>query len=91
MNILKYREKSQLDRRAERSEAEVAEWRERCEELRASRQDAVRELLDMQDQYKDAVALIQADLLDEATSREGMDRRLAELRAQVIHILLNNC
>lgn len=83
-------EKGQLDRRAERAEAEVAELRERCEELRASRQDAVRELLDIQDQYKDAVALIQADLLDEATSREGMDRRLAELRAQLERLQAEN-
>ncbi|CAB0018303.1 unnamed protein product [Nesidiocoris tenuis] len=76
-------EKVALHKNVERVESELGECRQRCEELRASRQEAVRELLQLQDQHQDTVALIRADLLDEASSREGMDRRLADLRAQV--------
>lgn len=72
-----------LNRNLERVEHELAESREKCEDLRASRQEAVRELLQLQDQHQDTVALIRADLMDEASSREGMDRRLADLRTQV--------
>lgn len=71
-----------MHRTLERIETELAESREKCEDLRVSRQEAVRELLQLQDQHQDTVALIQADLMDEASSREGMDRRLADLRAQ---------
>lgn len=83
-------EKVSLHRSVERAEGELSEWRERCEELRASRQEAVRELLQLQDQHQDTVALIRADLLDEATSREGMDRRLADLRAQLERLQAEN-
>lgn len=75
-----------LHKNVERADSELAECRQRCEELRASRQEAVRELLQLQDQHQDTVALIRADLLDEASSREGMDRRLADLRAQVLEL-----
>lgn len=71
----------------ERLEMELGETKERCEDLRASRQEAVRELLQLQDQHQDTVATIRADLMDEATSREGMDRRLADLRAQVVNFV----
>lgn len=67
----------------EKIEMELSEMKEKCEDLKTSKQEAMRELLRLQDTHQDTVALIRADLLDEATSREGMDRRLADLRAQV--------
>ncbi|KAL1130531.1 hypothetical protein AAG570_011777 [Ranatra chinensis] len=83
-------EKLNLHKSLERLETELAETKEKCEELRASRQEAVRELLQLQDQHEDTVALIRADLLDEASSREGMDRRLADLRAQLERLQAEN-
>ncbi|XP_054275356.1 coiled-coil domain-containing protein 102A isoform X2 [Macrosteles quadrilineatus] len=83
-------EKLALHRNLERLEMELAESKEKCEDLRVSRQEAVRELLQLQDQHQDTVALIQADLMDEATSREGMDRRLADLRAQLERLQAEN-
>lgn len=83
---MNFSEKMCLHRNLERIGTELAEFREKCEDLRASRQEAVRELLQLQDQHQDTVALIRADLIDEATSREGMDRRLADLRTQVLKV-----
>lgn len=83
-------EKMCLHRNLERVEHELAESREKCEDLRASRQEAVRELLQLQDQHQDTVALIRADLMDEASSREGMDRRLADLRTQLERLQAEN-
>lgn len=83
-------EKLNLHRSLERLEMELGESKERCEDLRASRQEAVRELLQLQDQHQDTVATIRADLMDEATSREGMDRRLADLRAQLERLQAEN-
>ncbi|CAG2053647.1 unnamed protein product [Timema podura] len=71
------------NRSLEKVELELQEWRERCEDLRASKQEVARELLQLQDQHQDQVRLIQLDLQDEASSREGMDRRLADLRSEV--------
>nr|CAD7437391.1 unnamed protein product [Timema bartmani] len=76
-------EKASLHRSLEKVELELQEWRERCEDLRASKQEVARELLQLQDQHQDQVRLIQLDLQDEASSREGMDRRLADLRSEV--------
>jgi phage shock protein A len=72
-----------LHRGLEKLQGELQELKDRCEDLRASKQEVVRELLLLQDQHQDQVRLIQLDLQDEATSREGMDRRLADLRTEV--------
>lgn len=76
-------EKILLHRDLEKMQVELQELKDRCEDLRASKQEVVRELLQLQDQHQDQVRLIQLDLQDEATSREGMDRRLADLRTEV--------
>ncbi|XP_021922904.1 coiled-coil domain-containing protein 102A isoform X2 [Zootermopsis nevadensis] len=76
-------EKLLLHRGLEKMQGELQELKDRCEDLRASKQEVVRELLQLQDQHQDQVRLIQLDLQDEATSREGMDRRLADLRTEV--------
>lgn len=44
----------------------------------------MRELLSIQDEHQKELMLIKADLQDEANSREGMDKRLNDLRAEVI-------
>jgi hypothetical protein len=58
--------------------------KDKCDELREARQEAARELLSLQDQHQEEIRLIRADLQDEANSREGMDKRLNDLRAEVI-------
>jgi len=81
--LLPISEKILLHRDLEKMQGELQELKDRCEDLRASKQEVVRELLQLQDQHQDQVRLIQLDLQDEATSREGMDRRLADLRTEV--------
>lgn len=57
--------------------------KEKYEDLKISKQDAVRELLQLKDTHNDMVTHIKADLLNETTFREDVDRRLADVRAQV--------
>ncbi|XP_044734017.1 coiled-coil domain-containing protein 102A isoform X2 [Chrysoperla carnea] len=83
-------EKSSLHRNLERLQVELQEARDKCEDLRSARQEAVRELLALQDQHRDELRLVQADLQDEASSREGMDRRLADLRAELERLQAEN-
>lgn len=60
--LLNLREKTVLHKQIEQLQTELQEVRDKCEDLRAARQEAVRELLTLQDQHRDEVRLIQADL-----------------------------
>ena len=80
-------EKAVLHRNLEKLQGELQEMKDKCEDLRASRQEVVREFLQLQDQHQNQVRLIQLDLQDETSSREGMDRRLADLRTEVGELL----
>lgn len=59
----------------------------KCDELRELRQDTTREILSLQDQHQEEVRLLRADLQDEANTRESMERRINDLRAEVRYIL----
>lgn len=63
--------------------SELQEAKDKCDELRETRQDAMRELLLQQDEHQKEIELIKADLQEEANSREGMDKRLNDLRTEV--------
>lgn len=76
-------EKTHLHHTIEKLSTELQEIKEKCEELRESRQEAVRELLTLQDQHQEELRLVRQDLQDETNSREGMDRRINDLRAEV--------
>lgn len=76
-------EKSTLHRSMERLQTELQEARDKCEDLKQAKQEAIRELLALQDEHRDTVLQIQADLQDETSSRENVDRRMADLRAEV--------
>lgn len=62
---------------------ELQEAKDKYEEVREARQEAVRELLTLQDQHQEELRLLRQDLQDESNSREAMDRRLNDLRTEV--------
>lgn len=70
--------------------AEVKQLREQCEELHESRADAMRELLELKERFQIELSDAQADLIDETTNGEVMDRRLSELRAKVSNLCCIN-
>lgn len=74
----------------ERLEAELLELKVRCEDLWQERQKAVRDLLQLESLQEDEVRHIRAELQDEASSREGMDRRLADLRSELERLQTEN-
>lgn len=67
----------------EKLKAEIIELKKQCEELEESKAEAKRELLELKDRFQIEISDVQADIIDEASSREGMNRRLSELRAEV--------
>lgn len=62
---------------------EIVQLRERCEELEDSRTDALKELSDIKSRFQGELNAAQTNLVDETSNREGLDRRLSELRAEV--------
>ncbi|KAK0181085.1 hypothetical protein PV327_003401 [Microctonus hyperodae] len=79
-----------LHRVIEKLRAEVIQLRNRCDELQENRAIVVNELAELKDQYQIDIMAAQADLLDEATNREGMDQRLNELRAELERLQVEN-
>lgn len=76
-------EKANLHKTIERLHSELQEAKEKCEDLKLAKQETVRELLTLQDKHRDTIQQIQSDLQDETSSRESVDRRMADLRAEV--------
>lgn len=70
-----YREKAALDRECSKWQAETSELRLRLEDMRASRQEAVKELVALRAQHQKEVQTLQLEMLDEASTRECIDRR----------------
>lgn len=83
-------EKMNLQRSVERLETELLEMKVRCEDLWQERQKAVRDLLQLESLQEDEVRHIRAELQDETSSREGMDRRLADLRSELERLQAEN-
>ncbi|XP_017771708.1 PREDICTED: coiled-coil domain-containing protein 102A isoform X2 [Nicrophorus vespilloides] len=83
-------EKSQLHRTIEKLTSDLHEMKEKCEELREARQEVVREMLTLQDQHQEEVRIVRSDLQDEANNREGMDRRINDLRAELERLQAEN-
>ncbi|XP_050300693.1 coiled-coil domain-containing protein 102A isoform X2 [Anthonomus grandis grandis] len=83
-------EKDSLQRLLDRINNELHEEKEKCDELRDAKQDAMRQLLNLQDDHEKEIQLIKADLLDEASNREGTDKKLNDLRAELERLQAEN-
>ena len=68
-------EKMVLHRDSSRWQADAQELRSRLEDIKASRQEAVKELVALRSHHQKEVQSLQLEMLDEASSRECIDRR----------------
>nr|XP_022903348.1 coiled-coil domain-containing protein 102A isoform X3 [Onthophagus taurus] len=87
---LAFSEKLVLHRNIEKLTGELQELKEKCDELRDAKQDAVRELLQLQDQHQEEICLLKSDLLEESNTRENLDRRINELRTELERLQAEN-
>ncbi|XP_012340953.1 coiled-coil domain-containing protein 102A isoform X2 [Apis florea] len=83
-------EKNSLHHGMEKLKAEIMQLRKQCEELEESKAEITRELLELKDRFQIEFSDIQAGIIDEASSREGMNRRLCELRAELEKLQAEN-
>ncbi|XP_012279546.1 coiled-coil domain-containing protein 102A isoform X2 [Orussus abietinus] len=87
---LEREEKSSLYRGMEKLRVEVVQLRVQCEELQESKATVTKELMEIKEHFQSELSAAQADLMDEASNREGMDRRLSELRTELERLQVEN-
>ncbi|XP_036335686.1 coiled-coil domain-containing protein 102A-like isoform X1 [Rhagoletis pomonella] len=83
-------EKNILHKTIEKLTLELQEVRERQEEVRLAKQEAVRELLTLQEQHRAEMRIVNNSLQEETASRENLERRLAELRTELERLQAEN-
>jgi coiled-coil domain-containing protein 102 len=69
---------------------ELDDCRNKCEELRSARQEAVRELLTIQETHRAELRIMNNSLQEETGARESLERRLGELRAELERLQSEN-
>ncbi|OAD55492.1 hypothetical protein WN48_04745 [Eufriesea mexicana] len=66
------------------------EREKQCEELEESKAEITRELLELKERFQIELSDVQAGIIDEVSSREGMNRRLCELRTELEKLQAEN-
>uniref|UniRef100_A0A8C4I282 Coiled-coil domain-containing protein 102A n=1 Tax=Dicentrarchus labrax TaxID=13489 RepID=A0A8C4I282_DICLA len=89
--LLKEREdKLALSKSIERLEAELSQWKLKYEELSKSKQEALKQVNLLKEMHQDELGRISEDLEDELGARTSMDKKLAELRAEMERLQVEN-
>ncbi|KAM8894062.1 coiled-coil domain-containing protein 102A isoform 1-T2 [Spinachia spinachia] len=89
--LLKEREdKLALGKSIERLEAELTQWKLKYEELSKTKQETLKQLNLLREMHQDELGRISEDLEDELGARTSMDKKLAELRAEMERLQVEN-
>uniref|UniRef100_A0A3B5MJA1 Coiled-coil domain-containing protein 102A n=1 Tax=Xiphophorus couchianus TaxID=32473 RepID=A0A3B5MJA1_9TELE len=89
--LLKEREdKLALSKSIERLETELSQWKLKYEDLSKSKQEALKQLNLLKEMHQDELGRISEDLEDELGARTNMDKKLAELRAEMERLQVEN-
>uniref|UniRef100_A0A3P9QFQ2 Coiled-coil domain-containing protein 102A n=1 Tax=Poecilia reticulata TaxID=8081 RepID=A0A3P9QFQ2_POERE len=89
--LLKEREdKLALSKSIERLETELSHWKLKYEDLSKSKQEALKQLNLLKEIHQDELGRISEDLEDELGARTNMDKKLAELRAEMERLQVEN-
>lgn len=67
----------------DKTRQEMEDCKNKCEDLRSARQEAVRELLTMQETHHAELRIMNHSLQEEINARETLERRLSEMRAEL--------
>uniref|UniRef100_A0A3P9HT53 Coiled-coil domain-containing protein 102A n=1 Tax=Oryzias latipes TaxID=8090 RepID=A0A3P9HT53_ORYLA len=89
--LLKEREdKLALTKNIEKLEAELSLWKLKHEELSKSKQEVLKQLNLLKEIHQDELGRMSEDLEDELGARSSMDKKLAELRAEMERLQVEN-
>lgn len=67
----------------EKLTTELEDIKEKYDEVRSAKQEAVRELLTLQEQHKAELRILTNSQIEEANARENLERKLCEIRSEV--------
>lgn len=90
LRIFNFSEKKHLMKSLDKTRQEMEECKNKCEDLRTARQDAVRELLTMQETHHAEVRIMNHSLQEEINARETLERRLSEMRTELERLQAEN-
>uniref|UniRef100_T1JPH0 Myosin tail domain-containing protein n=1 Tax=Strigamia maritima TaxID=126957 RepID=T1JPH0_STRMM len=76
-------EKTQLHKTHEKVQQDLNQMKMKFDDLKQSKQEALKELNQVKAEHQDEIQIIRLDLEDETNSRSSMDRRVADLRSQL--------
>ncbi|XP_069755408.1 coiled-coil domain-containing protein 102A [Narcine bancroftii] len=76
-------DKNALSKHIENLEADISQWKIKYEELNKSKKEMLKQLSMLKELHQDELGRISEDLEDEVGVRTSMDKKLAELRAEV--------
>ncbi|KAJ7985819.1 hypothetical protein DPEC_G00344420 [Dallia pectoralis] len=89
--LLKERDdKHALSKTIEKLETELTQWKLKYEELNKTKQEAVKQLNMLKEVHQDELGRMSEDLEDELGARTSMDKKLAELRAEMERLQVEN-
>ncbi|XP_072515945.1 coiled-coil domain-containing protein 102A isoform X2 [Salminus brasiliensis] len=89
--LLKEREdKHALSKSIEKLETELSQWKLKYEELNKCKQEALKQLNLLKEVHQDELGRMSEDLEDELGARTSMDKKLAELRAEMERLQVEN-
>ncbi|XP_076286520.1 coiled-coil domain-containing protein 102A [Lasioglossum baleicum] len=83
-------EKNSLHRGMEKLKAEIIQLRKQCDDLEESKAKAMRDLLELKDRFHIELCDMQANLIDDSSNRDSMNRRLSELRTELEKLQVEN-
>lgn len=83
-------EKKHLIRTLDKCRQELEDCKNKSEDLRSARQEAVRELLTMQETHHAEVRIMNHSLQEEINARETLERRLSEMRTELERLQSEN-
>ncbi|XP_037084804.1 coiled-coil domain-containing protein 102A-like [Pollicipes pollicipes] len=87
---LEREEKAALQRTVESLRQDASDLRSRLDDVRLSRQETLKQLMELRAQHENQLTSIQLDLRDETSSREVRDLQVAELRSELERLQAEN-
>lgn len=69
---------------------EMEDSKIKCDDLRSARQEAVRELLTMQETHHAELRIMNHSLQEEISGRESLERRISEMRTELERLQSEN-
>ncbi|CAL8404585.1 unnamed protein product [Boreogadus saida] len=89
--LVKEREdKLTVSKSIQRLEGELSQWKLKYEELNKSKQEAQKQVNLLKELHQDELGRISEDLEDELGARTSMDKKLADLRAEMERLQVEN-